>query len=103
MGTGHRDPVPGAGRLVLDGAGHGGLSSPTPSLSPHDSIQIYIKFRTISPTFYNLLPQVELRLRWDNRSAWMTPVALWHSEAVVSTSGSQRDDGDGDDEDGFLN
>jgi hypothetical protein len=29
---------------------------PPPSLSPHDSIQIYSEFRTISSSFYNLLP-----------------------------------------------
>jgi hypothetical protein len=36
--------------------GDPGVSSPTPppSLSPHDTIQIYSKFRTISPTFKHI-------------------------------------------------
>jgi hypothetical protein len=34
---------------------------PPPSLSPHDPIQIYSKFRAVSPTFYNLsLPHAYL-------------------------------------------
>ena len=40
------------------GAVHGGDagSEGEPSLSPRDSIQIYTKFRTTSPTFNNILP-----------------------------------------------
>ena len=39
-----------------------GVSLPTPPHHAHDSIQIYSNFSTISPTFYNLFPQVGIWL-----------------------------------------
>jgi hypothetical protein len=52
-----QNAVPFAQLLLREGAlpNAQACRRPPPSLSPHESIQIYSKFRTISPTFYKLL------------------------------------------------
>ena len=73
----------------FDGPGQYETLLPAASYISHVRVQVV---EVVVPTdkATSLTTAFDVRLRWDNRSAWMTSVGLWHTQ-VVATAAADND------------